>query len=64
MNSLILIVGELHRRGIVVGKNLSDNIFVDNLRVIVEPAEAGSSIEDKSKLLLFVREWIKGMGTS
>ena len=42
MNSLILIVNELHRRGIVLGNNLSDNVFAAGLRVMIEPAETGT----------------------
>ena len=61
MNSLILIVNQLHKRGVVLGNNLSDNVFAAGLRVVIEPAETGSKQEDRSKLVLFVREWVKNM---
>lgn len=42
INSLVLIVQELHKRDIYVGSNFIDNIFVDGLRIIIEPSELGS----------------------
>jgi hypothetical protein len=47
-----------------VGSNFVDNIFVDGLRIIIEPAEQGSKEEDVSKLILLVREWVKNMKDS
>jgi len=44
-----------------VGSNFNDNIFVEGLRVVIEPGETGSKEEDKSKTILLVREWVKGL---
>ena len=55
INSLIQIIQELHKRGIFIGNNMSDNVFVEGLRVIIEPSECGSKEEDNSKLVLLVR---------
>lgn len=45
----------------VVGNNFSDNVFVEDLRIMLEPTETGSVEEDQSKLVLLVREWVKGL---
>lgn len=61
VNSLVLIMQELHRRDIFLGDNFVERTFVDGLRIIVEPGESGSKGEDSCKLVLLVREWVKNM---
>jgi hypothetical protein len=57
--NLISIVGELHQRGIVVGSAMNDCIFVDEMRVVVEPDENGTKEEDLYKLKKLVDECIE-----
>lgn len=38
-----------------------DLIFIDQNRIIIEPGENGSNVEDNSKLTLMLREWVKEM---
>ena len=57
-------MSELHRRGVSIGNNINENVYVEGLRAIMEPAEIGSLEEDKSRLVFFVREWVKSMKAS
>lgn len=61
VNSLINIVKELHKREIFVGRKFAECIFTDKKRLMVEPGEVGSIVEDDSKLTLTVREWVKSL---
>lgn len=49
----------MHMKSINVGPKFIDNIFVDQNKIIIEPSENGSNVEDISKLILMLREWVK-----
>ncbi len=61
LSSLIEITKNFHSHKINIGSNFSDSIFVTDERIIIEPSENGSNVEDISKLTLMLREWVKEM---
>lgn len=50
---------ELHQKNIVIGSAISDYVFVDEKRVIVEPDESGSIQEDTDRLKRIVEDFIE-----
>ena len=54
--SIIGIVEELHQRGILIGRALTEACFVDEKRVLLEPEQTSSKEEDIHRLKQLVAE--------